>query len=123
MAYLEFRKQLDTVLRTKNPEAVRQFLIAQSQWSEEDQPDMERAMWMMIAGSPSLRELHSEAQAWLVNHGYQSEADVIRGQEKSGLQQRGTPSKGQSRPSTAPRKTTPRSQDASARRKASDKRN
>ena len=112
MAYPEFRKQLDTVLRTKNPENVRQFLIAQSQWSEEDQPDMERAMWMMIAGSPALRELHGEAQNWLVSHGYQTEADVIRGQEKPASKQRNMPPKGQGRQSNGQRKPTPRSQSA-----------
>lgn len=123
MAYPEFRKQLDTILRTKNPEAVRQFLIAQGQWSKEDQPDMERAMWMMIAGSPALRELHSEAQNWLVSHGFQTEADVIGGQEKPATKQRGTPPKSQRRQSTAPKEHTPRSQDASTRRKVTDNRN
>lgn len=123
MAYPEFRQQLDSILRTKNPEAVRQFLIAQGQWSEEDQPDMERAMWMMIAGSPALRDLHSEAQVWLVSHGYQNEADMIRGQEKPSARQRGTSPKGQGRQSTAHKKPIPISQDVSRRRKASDNRN
>ena len=122
MAYPEFRQQLDTILRTKNPEAVRQFLIAQGQWSEEDQPDMERAMWMMIAGSPMLRELHSEAQAWLVSHGYQSEADVIRGQEKPPSKQRGTSPRGQRHP-TARGHALPRSQSASRRQNTTDNRN
>lgn len=123
MAYPEFRQQLDTILRAKNPEAVRQFLIAQGQWSEEDQPDMERTMWMMIAGSPTLRELHNEARDWLVSHGYQTEADVIGGQEKPASRQRGTPQKGQGHPSTAPRKPAPRSQDTSKRRNPADNRN
>ena len=123
MAYPEFRQQLDSILRTKNPEAVRQFLIAQGQWSEEDQPDMERAMWMMIAGSPALRDLHSEAQVWLVSHGYQNEAEVIRGQEKPPTRQRGTSSKGQGRKSPARSKPVPRSQAVSRRQNAIDNRN
>ncbi len=123
MAYPEFRQQLDSVLRTKNPEAVRQFLIAQGQWSEEDQPDMERAMWMMIAGSPSLRDLHSEAQVWLVSHGYQNEAEVIRGQEKPSAKQRGASRKGQGQQSMRSSKPVPRSQAVSRRQNAVDNRN
>jgi hypothetical protein len=123
MAYPEFRQQLDSVLRTKNPEAVRQFLIAQGQWSEENQPDMERAMWMMIAGSPSLRDLHSEAQVWLVSHGYQNEAEVIRGQEKPSAKQRGASRKGQGRQSMRSSKPVPRSQAVSRRQNAGDNRN
>lgn len=123
MAYPEFRQQLDSILRAKNPEAVRQFLIAQGQWSGEDQPDIERAMWMMIAGSPALRDLHSEAQAWLVNHGFQAEAEVIRGQEKPPARRRGTSPKGQGSQSTARRKPIPISQDVSRRQKPADNRN
>src|SRR5690348_11038634 len=123
MAYPEFRQQLDSILRTKNPEAVRQFLIAQGQWSEEDQPDMERAMWMMIAGSPALRDLHSEAQVWLVSHGYQNEAEVIRGQEKPSARQRGASPKGQGRQSTARRKPIPSGQHVTRGRKTLDNRN
>ena len=123
MAYPEFRKQLDSVLRMKNPEAVRQFLIAQGQWSEEDQPDMERAMWMMIAGSPTLRELHSEARDWLVSHGYQSEAEMIGGKEKPASKQHDTSRKSQGRQASSHSKPTSRGQDANRRRQATDNRN
>ncbi len=80
MAYPEFRKQLDNVLRSKDPEAVRQFLVSQGQWTEETAIDAERAMWLMIAGSPTLQALHDEAQTWLIDHGYQSEAAMLRDQ-------------------------------------------
>lgn len=83
MSYPEFRSQLDSVLRSKNPEAVRQFLIEQGQWDESSTGDVEHAMWMMIAGSPTLQNLHSEAQNWLRQHGYQAEAEMLRERSKA----------------------------------------
>lgn len=98
MAYLEFRKQLDTLLHTKDPQAVRQFLISQGQWSEDAQIDTERAMWMMIAGSPTLQELHSEAHAWLTSHGYEAEAKALKAQGKAASK----PAKGRASPQKRP---------------------
>ena len=99
MSYPEFRSQLDSVLRSKNPEAVRQFLIEQGQWDESSAGDVEHAMWMMIAGSPTLQNLHSEAQNWLRQHGYQAEAEMLRERNK-------TPSQ-PSRPKGQPRTGKP----------------
>jgi|GEM_PF-1319196 len=78
MAYPEFRNQLDRLLRSKDSEGVRQFLVAQGQWPDDSSIDVERAMWMMIAGAPTLQELHAEAQTWLMQQGYQSEAEMLR---------------------------------------------
>ena len=39
-----FRQQLDAVLRMQNVERVREFLIAEEQWSEEVPTDPQRAM-------------------------------------------------------------------------------
>jgi len=83
MSYPEFRSQLDQILRSKNPETVRQFLVRQGQWDEDFPGDVEHAMWMMIAGSPTLPELHNEAQDWLVQHGYQAEAEMLRERMKA----------------------------------------
>ncbi len=83
MSYSEFRSQLDSVLRSKNPEAVRQFLIEQGQWDESSAGDVEHAMWMMIAGSPTLQNLHAEAQSWLRQHGYHAEAEMLRERSKT----------------------------------------
>jgi hypothetical protein len=99
MSYPEFRSKLDSVLRSKNPEAVRQFLIEQGQW-DEGRGDVEHAMWMMIAGSPALQSLHAEAQNWLIQHGYQSEAEMLSAQPKA-ARKPGAPqsrAKGQARP-------------------------
>ena len=98
-AYRSFRERLDAVLRTKDPERVRAFLIERGQWSEADQGDSAFAMWMMIAGSPSLAPLHPEAEQWLREHGHADEAQIITGGRKrpSAGQQR--PSAGQQRPS------------------------
>ncbi|HKV85327.1 MAG TPA: hypothetical protein VJN88_12275 [Ktedonobacterales bacterium] len=76
-AYKPFRERLDAVLRTKDAERVRAFLIEQGQWSEADQGDSAFAMWMMIAGSPSLGALHGEAERWLREHGHDEEARII----------------------------------------------
>jgi len=73
-----FRQRLDEVLRTRDPAAVRDFLVAEDQWPE-DSPADEFAMWMMIAGSPALPALHAEAEQWLMAHGHVAEAHMIAG--------------------------------------------
>lgn len=75
--YQKFRSQLDAVLRQRDPALLRQFLIEQGQWTERQQTDTEAALWMMIATSPSLSDLHDEAEAWLLSHGHESEAQAI----------------------------------------------
>ncbi len=77
-----FRQRLDDILRTRDPDAVRDFLIAEGQWDEDAAGDTEFAMWMMIAGSPALAKLHAEAEAWLSGHGHAAEADIIAGNRK-----------------------------------------
>ncbi len=45
-------------------------------------------MWMMIAGSPTLRDLHEQARRWLVSHGHAEDADaVLRGGKSAGNKQ------------------------------------
>lgn len=93
VAYRPFRERLDAVLRTKDPDQVRAFLIEQGQWSEADQGDSAFAMWMMIAGSPALGSLHGEAERWLRDHGHADEAQIIAGGRKgSGKPGRSGPS-------------------------------
>jgi len=75
--YANFRQQLDAVLRTRDVEQVRNFLIAKEQWSEELPADPEFAMWMMIAGSQTLRDLHEQARKWLVSHGHGADAEAV----------------------------------------------
>lgn len=76
----EFRRQLDDVLRQRNSAALRDFLISAGQWDEDNTPaDIDRAMWMMIAGSAALTDLHDEARRWLVDHGFMQEAQAILG--------------------------------------------
>jgi hypothetical protein len=75
--YPEFRRKLDEVLRRRDPAALRAFLIAQGQWTQDTSTDPKRAMWMMIAASPALRELHEEAGRWLIDHGYAEEAHAL----------------------------------------------
>ena len=75
--YASFRQQLDAVLRTRDVKQVQDFLIAEGQWSEGQPADPEFAMWMMIAGSPGLRDLHAQAQAWLMSHGHEEEAKIF----------------------------------------------
>ena len=86
--YANFRQQLDTVLRTRDIEQVRKFLIAEEQWSEELPADPEFAMWMMIAGSKALRDLHEQARKWLVSHGHEADAEAVlsRGKGVGGKQ-------------------------------------
>lgn len=88
--YADFRQRLDSVLRTEDVQQVREFLVGQGQWSEGTPADPDFAMWMMIAGSPTLRDMHGRAGAWLVAHGYAAEAEAVLGKGK----------KQQARPST-----------------------
>jgi len=48
-------------------------------------------MWMMIAGSASLRDLHERARLWLVIHEHEAEANmVLRKGGQAGQSSRGS---------------------------------
>jgi hypothetical protein len=90
--YANFRQRLDAVLRTLDVKQVSEFLIAEGQWSPGQPADPEFAMWMMIAGSPTLRNLHAQAHTWLVSHGHEQDAKIfVKGDKQS--QGRGTKKK------------------------------
>lgn len=74
-----FRQRLEAVLRTHDVKQVQAFLIAENQWSASQPADPEFAMWMMIAGNPSLRGLHTQAREWLMSHGHEEEAHTLLG--------------------------------------------
>jgi hypothetical protein len=77
--YASFRQRLDAVLRTMDMKQVQSFLIAEKQWQPGQPTDPEYAMWMMIAGSQTLRDLHEEARKWLVSHGHEADAQAVLG--------------------------------------------
>src|SRR5579863_3105474 len=81
--YTSFRQRLDEVLRTLDIKQVSDFLIAEKQWQPGQPADPTYAMWMMIAGSPTLRDLHEQARQWLVAHGHEEEANAVLRREKS----------------------------------------
>ncbi|SRR5579884_3646195 len=93
--YANFRQRLDSVLRTLNVKQVQEFLIAENQWQPGQPANPEYAMWMMIAGSPTLSDLHAQAREWLVSHGYESEAKAVLSR---GTKQGTKPGKGKSSP-------------------------
>ena len=64
--YTSFRQRLDRVLRTQDVHQVQDFLIAEKQWVTGAPVDAEFAMWVMIAGSPTLIDLHARAGEWLI---------------------------------------------------------
>jgi len=80
--YASFRQRLDAVLRTRDVKQVSEFLIAEKQWSPGQSADPEFAMWMMIAGSPTLRDLHEQACAWLMTHGHEEDANAFLTRDK-----------------------------------------
>jgi len=80
--YANFRQRLDTVLRTLDVKQVSDFLIAEGQWSAGTPSDPEYAMWMMIAGSRALQDLHEQARKWLVSHGHEADAEAVLGRAK-----------------------------------------
>lgn len=77
-----FRQRLDAVLRTLDIQQVQNFLIAENQWSPDTPENPEFAMWLMVAGSPTLKDLHARAREWLVTHGHQEEANAILGRSQ-----------------------------------------
>lgn len=87
--YASFRQRLDAVLRGRDVRQVRAFLIEEDQWSLDQPADPEYAMWLMIAGTPTLKDLHTEARQWLVEHGHAEAADAVlnRGGSKQGVHQ------------------------------------
>jgi hypothetical protein len=87
--YANFRQRLDAVLRTFDVKQVSEFLIAERQWSPETPADPEFAMWMMIAGTQTLRDLHEQARKWLVSHGHGADADAVLGKGKGAGGKRG----------------------------------
>ena len=75
--YANFRQRLDSVLRTLDVKKVAEFLIAEKQWSPGQPADPEFAMWMMIAGTPTLQDLHDRARQWLMTHGHEEDAQTF----------------------------------------------
>lgn len=84
--YANFRQRLDSVLRTLDVKQVSDFLIAEKQWQPGQPSDPTYAMWMMIAGSPTLRDLHGQAREWLVAHGHAEEANAVLNRGKGSNQ-------------------------------------
>jgi hypothetical protein len=82
--YARFRQRLDAVLRTLDVQQVQDFLIAEGQWSPGQPADPQFAMWMMIAGTPTLSDLHGRAREWLMSHGHEEEAKALVEREKKG---------------------------------------
>jgi hypothetical protein len=82
--YASFRQRLDAVLRTLDVKRVQDFLIVKKQWQPGQPADPEYAMWMMIAGSQTLPDLHEQARQWLVSHGHEAEANAVLGRDKGG---------------------------------------
>jgi|SRR5579884_468352 len=82
--YTNFRQQLDAILRTRDVKQVQDFLIDVGQWQPGMPADPEYAMWMMIAGSQNLRDLHEQARQWLVAHGHEAEANMVLGKGRGG---------------------------------------
>ncbi|GEM_PF-616865 len=81
--YKAFRTRLDAVLRERDPQRLRDFLVAEGQWPEDTQTDTEAALWMMIATSKALADQHEEAKQWLLTHGHEAEARAIFGERRN----------------------------------------
>ena len=97
--YNAFRQRLDAVLRRKDPDALRAFLVSEGQWDPDAATDVPAAMWMMIATSHDLANLHAEAREWLLTHGHAEEANAIFGARGRGKPTGGSP---QGRPPQRP---------------------
>ena len=80
--YTDFRRALDNVLSTRDPQMLRAFLIEHGQWEPDTTQNAEDYMWMMIAGSTALVSLHPQADAWLQAHGRAEEGEEIASRRK-----------------------------------------
>ena len=87
--YTSFRQRLDIVLRTRDVKQVQGFLTAEKQWQVGQPTDPEFAMWMMIAGSQTLQDLHEQARKWLVSHGHEAEAETLLRREREASSKQG----------------------------------
>ncbi len=96
--YTTFRPRLDAALRTLDVKQVQDFLIAEGQWSPGTPADPEFAMWMMIAASSTLNNLHGRAREWLLSHGHVEETQAVLGKNRS---QQGAANKQGKRPARA----------------------
>lgn len=95
--YASFRQRLDAALRTRDVHQVRAFLIEADQWSQDQPTDPEYAMWLMIAGTPTLNDLHAEARQWLIQHGHAEAADAVSGRGQKSNQSSGKQGASQSK--------------------------
>src|SRR5260370_30040381 len=75
--YANFRQRLDAVLRTLDVKKVSDFLIAEKQWQAGAPAASEFGMWMMIAVSPTLLDLHEQPWRWLVSHWHEAGAAAV----------------------------------------------
>jgi len=89
--YASFRQRLDMALRTRDVRQVCAFLIEEGQWTQDQPANPEYAMWLMIAGTATLKDLHGEARQWLIQHGHNEAVDALFShQQKSSQEHRGT---------------------------------
>jgi hypothetical protein len=103
--YASFRQRLDQALRSRDVRQVRAFLIEEGQWTLDQPENPEYAMWLMIAGTPTLKDLHSEASQWLIGHGHGEAAEAVLGHRQAS---------GQRGKSTGKQKTNQRKKNSSA---------
>ena len=94
--HVSFRQRLDAVLRTRDVQRVSAFLIAEEQWEPGVPSDPQFAMWMMIAGASTLKDLHSEARTWLIAHDHTEEADAILSRSQGATRASKQPGRSQS---------------------------
>jgi hypothetical protein len=80
--YASFRQRLDGVLRTLDVKQVQKFMQDEGQWDKGTPADPQFAMYMMIAGSLTLNELHGKASEWLLANGHEEEAQAVLGRQK-----------------------------------------
>lgn len=95
--YAGFRQRLDAVLSTRDVKQVRAFMIEENQWSLDAPADPEFAMWLMIAGAPTLKDLRAEARRWLMDHGHAEEAEALLNRSHGDSKQGPGQGKGQQR--------------------------
>lgn len=113
----QFRQQLDNLLRTRDVQRVQAFLIESGQWYEDAPADPLYAMWLMIAGSDNLRDLHAEAREWLLSNGHENVVEAFFGKESRKPDQPARSSRGKPAQGSGGRKPSHKGSEKASKRR------
>ncbi len=104
----DYVRQLGEILRRRDPEALRGFLVEQAarfgderqvaDVRERDPAELEALLHRMIVALPDLVDLHAESERWLATHGAGPLPPLSRARPRGGRRRGGQAGGGPRRP-------------------------